>query len=295
MNQIAVCSWSLRPVSPHDLVELCRECGISAVQLWLDPLRQWQWKPDTMGGLAKQTGLSFVSGMYAPKDEDYSTLESIKATGGLRPDNTWEANSKAAEGNAIMASRLGISLVTFHAGFIPHSKDDALRSTMCQRLAHVADVMAARNIRVALETGQEDAHTLLDALAQINEALPPKARIGVNFDPANMVLYGMGDPIAALQRLMPHVLQVHIKDAVPAAKSGIWGEERPVGAGAVDWKSFFGVLREARYTGDFVIERESGDDRVADVRRAADTIRSHWPASAPGALARPAESSGARP
>jgi L-ribulose-5-phosphate 3-epimerase len=276
MPRIAVCSWSLKPTSPHDLLDKVRACGLSAVQLWLDPVRQWQWKPDTIGGLAKAQGLALVSGMFAPKDEDYSTLDSIKATGGLRPDATWDANLKAAEANAIMAARLAIPLVTFHAGFIPHNPADPARDAMIQRLRAVAETMAARNIRVALETGQEHADTLLHALDDINQPLPDKARVGVNFDPANMILYSMGDPVAALTKLLPHVLQVHIKDAVPAATRGTWGEERPVGQGAVDWPTFFATLRNAGYQGDLVIERESGDDREPDIRRARDLINKHW-------------------
>lgn len=276
MNRIAVCSWSLRPSSPESMLDLCRSCGVSAVQLWLDPIRQWQWRPDTVGSLARVHGLALVSGMFAPKDEDYSTLESIKATGGVRPDATWETNHKAAEADAIMAARFGIPLVTFHAGFIPHEPGDPARAVMTARLRQIAEAMAARNIRVALETGQEDATTLLDALQEINEGLASKSRIGVNFDPANMILYGMGDPVAALKKLIPHVLQVHIKDAVPAKAPGTWGEEKVVGQGAVDWPGFFGVLRDAGYTGDFVIEREAGDDRVADVRAARDVIEKHW-------------------
>lgn len=276
MPRIAVCSWSLRPESPEDLIQKVRSCGLSAVQLWLDPIRSWTWKPDTMGGLARASGLTLVSGMFAPKDEDYSTLESIRRTGGVRPDGTWEANQKAAEGDAIMAARFGIPLVTFHAGFIPHDTADTARGVMAQRLRQIAETMAARNVRVALETGQENAETLLQALAEVNDSLPEKARVGVNFDPANMILYGMGDPIESLRRLLPHVLQVHVKDAVPAASKDAWGEEKPVGLGAVDWPAFFGVLRDAGYRGDLVIERESGDDRQADVRRARDLIEKHW-------------------
>ncbi len=276
MNRIAVCSWSLRPSSPESMLDLCRSCGVSAVQLWLDPIRQWQWRPDSVGSLARVHGLSLVSGMFAPKDEDYSTLETIKATGGVRPDATWEANHKAADADAIMAARFGIPLVTFHAGFIPHDKADPARAVMTTRLRQIAEAMAARNIRIALETGQEDAATLLDALREINEGLEEKAEVGVNFDPANMILYGMGDPVAALKQLMPHVLQVHIKDALPTKTRGTWGEEKAVGQGAVDWAKFFGVLKDAGYTGDFVIEREAGDDRVADVRVARDVIEKHW-------------------
>lgn len=276
MPRIAVCSWSLRPESPEDLLRKVGECGLSAVQLWLDPVRSWTWKPDTVGGLARASGLSLVSGMFAPKGEDYSTLEMIKQTGGVRPDATWEANQKAVEGDAIMAARFGIPLVTFHAGFIPHNKADPGRGVMAQRLRQIAETMATRNVRVALETGQEDAQTLLAALDEVNEPLPEKARVGVNFDPANMILYGMGDPIASLKRLLPHVMQVHIKDATPATTKGAWGDEKPVGHGAVDWPAFFGVLRDAGYRGDMVIEREAGDDRVADVRRARDLIEKHW-------------------
>jgi L-ribulose-5-phosphate 3-epimerase len=276
MPRIAVCSWSLKPSSPESLLELCRSCGISAVQLWLDPIRQWQWRPDAVGSLFRAHGLTAVSGMFAPKGEDYSTLETIKATGGVRPDETWEANQKAADGVAIMAARFAIPLVTFHAGFIPHDAQDPGRAAMVQRLRHIAEIMAARNVRVALETGQEDAATLETVLAEVNQGLPGRALVGVNFDPANMILYGMGDPVASLKRLMPHVMQVHIKDADPTTKRGEWGTEKVAGQGKVDWQAFFGVLRDHGYAGDFVIEREAGDDRVADVRVARDLIEKHW-------------------
>lgn len=272
MNRIAVCSWSLLPSSVEDLLAKCRACGVRAVQLWLDPVRQWQWRPDEVGGRLRVWGVEIVSGMFGPKDEDYSTLETIKATGGLRPDATWSDNLKAADGDAIIASRLGTGLVTFHAGFLPHEAGDPERVKIIDRLRHVAEGFALRNVRVALETGQESAGTLAEVLGELNSELSLKARVGVNFDPANMILYGMGDPIESLRALMPHVVQVHIKDAVPAAKAGSWGEERRVGTGAVDWPAFFRVLREARYAGDYVIEREAGDDRVGDVAAARELI-----------------------
>lgn len=276
MNRVAVCSWSLKPASPEDLVDKCRACGVSAVQLWLDPVRQWQWRPDSVGSLCRIHGLTLLSGMFGPKDEDYSTLETIKATGGVRPDATWEANLKAAEGDAIMAARFGIPLVTFHAGFIPHQADDPARAAMAARLRQIAELMAVRNLRIALETGQEDADTLLAALAEINAPLPDRAKVGVNFDPANMILYGMGDPIASLRQLLPHILQVHIKDARKSDARGQWGTEVPVGQGEVDWPAFFRTLQSGGYQGDFVIERESGDDRVRDIAAARTVIEKHW-------------------
>lgn len=275
MNRITVCSWSLLPDSVGGLIAKCREAGVGAVQLWLDPVRQWQWRPDEVGGRLRAEGIEIVSGMFGPKGEDYSTLETIKATGGLRPDATWAENLRAADGDAIIAARLGTGLVTFHAGFLPHGAGDCERGTMIERLRQVAEVFALRNVRVALETGQERAETLAGVLDEVNSGLSARASVGVNFDPANMILYGMGDPVEALRTLMPRVVQVHIKDAVASARAGEWGEERRVGAGSVDWRAFFGVLREARYGGDYVIERESGDERASDVAAAREMIESN--------------------
>ncbi len=274
MPPLAVCSWSLRPDSPSDLVEKVRACGVGAVQLALDPLRTFAWRTEETASRLKHAGIHVLSGMMATKGEDYSTLDSIRETGGLRPDEHWEANLRAAEGCSLLAARLALPLVTFHAGFIPHEESDPERSRLVDRLRAVAEVFAARNVRIALETGQEDAETLASVLAELNEGLSSRAAVGINFDPANMLLYGMGDPVIALRRLLPHVRQIHIKDAVPAAKPGTWGEERPVGAGAVDWAAFFNTLRDSTFDGALVIEREAGEERVADVRKAADLVRS---------------------
>ena len=94
----------------------------------------------------------------------------------------------------------------------------------------------------------------------------------MNFDPANMILYDKGDPIAALRTLGPWIRAVHIKDARRTKVPGTWGEEVTVGTGEVDWRAFFATLRELNYTGDFVIEREAGSQRVADIRAARDVV-----------------------
>jgi L-ribulose-5-phosphate 3-epimerase len=94
----------------------------------------------------------------------------------------------------------------------------------------------------------------------------------VNFDPANMLLYGSGDPIEALRLLVPFVKQVHVKDATKSPKPGVWGEEVPVGTGEVNWKAFFKTLREGGFDGDLIIEREAGDNRVGDIRHAKDYL-----------------------
>jgi sugar phosphate isomerase/epimerase len=217
--------------------------------------------------LFRKNGLTVVSGMFGCVGEDYSTLDTIRVTGGIAPDATWEKNWTNIRATAALAQRLGLKLVTFHAGFLPHDEKDPNFAKLLRRLAETADVFKAANISLGLETGQETAPVLAQLLQKLK-----RPNVGVNFDPANMILYDKGDPIAALRTLGPSIRAVHIKDARRTKVPGTWGEEVTVGTGEVDWKAFFATLRELNYTGDFVVEREAGNQRVADIRTAKDVL-----------------------
>lgn len=272
-SRLAVCSWSLRPDSPADLARKVLDAGLAAVQLHLDPLREHAWDLHDTQRTLRDAAIRTFSGMMAMHGEDYATLDSIAATGGVRPDATWDLNLRAAHANAELAAALSLPLVTFHAGFVPHDPAHPERATIVRRTRAIADAFLARGVRVALETGQESADNLLSFLDQVNAGLPTHLHVGVNFDPANMILYGTGHPIHALRLLLPRVLQVHVKDARPAPRPGVWGEEVPAGAGHVDWPAFFTTLASAPGPVNFVVEREAGEQRVHDARAAADLVR----------------------
>ncbi|MEM7806960.1 MAG: sugar phosphate isomerase/epimerase family protein [Planctomycetota bacterium] len=260
-DRLAVCSWSLQPTSADDLIDKVRQTGLSRVQLHLNPLasddKAWA---DTSAKL-KDAGFEVVSGMVECVGEDYSSIAAITKTGGVVPDETWPDTRDAMLAAADVAGQMGLRLVTFHAGFVPHDTNAPIYTKVVGRLIDVADIFGKAGCEVALETGQEPADALVGLLSRLDN-------IGVNFDPANMVLYGSGDPIDALAKLLPHVKQVHLKDATPGDQPGIdWGTEVPVGDGAVDWPAFVKLLDDAGYGGDCVLEREAGDDRVGDVRK----------------------------
>ena len=265
--RLAVCSWSLSRKDLPELVVRAQRCGVTALQLALDPVRE-SWGVAETGSALSDAGIEVCSGMMEMAGEDYSTLESIRQTGGVRLDEHWQQNLAAARANAAIAEELGIQLVTFHAGFIPHEGGDPLRSQMLERLREICDVFLDRSIEVAFETGQETAETLLDALRELD-----RSGVGVNFDPANMILYGMGDPIDAVRRLASRIRQVHIKDAVPAKVEGEWGTEVVAGQGSVDWDRFLGIISALVPGVDLVIEREAGDERVLDVRTGVAMVR----------------------
>lgn len=268
IGRVGVCSWSLQATAPDDLAEKLSRAGAAGVQIALDPLRTGAWGVGATVRALEAAGVTMLSGMMATRGEDYSTLETIRVTGGLRPDEHWAENLKAAEHDARLAGELGLRIVTFHAGFLPHDRSDPERAVMMERLGKVIRVFAARGVSVGFETGQETAGTLLEALSELPGA-------AVNFDPANMILYGMGDPGEAMRKLSARIIQAHVKDALPTEVPGTWGTEVPAGMGKVDWKAFFSTVRTCERAIDLLVEREAGDDRIADIRTALALIAEH--------------------
>lgn len=261
LERLAVCSWSLQPDSAEDLFAKLAQTGISRVQIALDPIREnkdGKWS-DFAHKCAKHN-VTLVSGMFGTVGEDYSTLESIKRTGGVVPDHTWDENWRNIQVNVRLAEELGLRLVTFHAGFLPHDENDPQYRKLQDRIRKIADLFAERGITLGFETGQETAETLKAFLEKLG-----CRNVGVNFDPANMILYDKGNPIEALKILGPWLKQCHVKDARRTKVPGTWGEEVIVGTGEVDWRAFLAVLETLRFSGFLCIEREAGNQRVADI------------------------------
>jgi len=265
-RRVGVCSWSLLPGSPTELAERVRAVGVGSVQLALDPLRTVAWSTEETVQAMRSARIEIRSGMMGMAGEDYATLASIRATGGVRPDRNWEENRRVASANARLARELGLDLISFHAGFLPEERGPE-RAKLVARLREIVDRFGEHGVRAAFETGQERAATLLAFLEELDR---PTA--GVNFDPANMLLYDMDEPAEALAMLAPWVRQIHVKDARRTKQNGTWGQEVRVGTGEVDWRRFFDVLRAKQLAVDLMIEREAGDDRVGDMRAARELV-----------------------
>ncbi|NLF72351.1 MAG: sugar phosphate isomerase/epimerase [Candidatus Anammoximicrobium sp.] len=270
-DQIGVCSWSLRATGPQDLADKVKALGLKKVQLGLTPHRDdpgtWEGVQEILG----ESGIAIVSGMFSTLGEDYTTPETIRRTGGIVPDEYWEENQKLAAAAAALARQMGLKSVSTHAGFLPHERSDPNFDKLSQRVAALAQMYSEIGVPLLLESGQESADTLLVFLDEM--AARGASGLGVNFDPANLILYDMDEPIEALRKLVPHVQQVHVKDAKRPTVKGQWGEEVIVGTGLVDWVAFVRILAEADFQGDYIFEREAGDDRVGDISKGIVTLQ----------------------
>ncbi|MEI7733223.1 MAG: sugar phosphate isomerase/epimerase family protein [Verrucomicrobiota bacterium] len=257
----------MQPQSPQELIEKLAAAGIKRVLLALDPLREQPRGWSRLPALAEKHGVKLVAGMFGCVGEDYTTLESIRKTGGIVPDATWDQNWKHVQQTVKLAKKLGFKIVMFHAGFLPHEESDPNFAKLVERLRKIAGAFAKQGIQVAFETGQEPAESLSRFLVKLG-----CKNVGVNFDPANMLLYNNGDPIKAMKLLGPWIKQIHLKDANVTKQPGTWGEEVVLGTGQVKWKAFFKTLEDIGFKGNLFIEREAGTQRVEDIRTAREYV-----------------------
>ncbi len=269
-DQIGLCSWSMLPRDAGHMAAIMEQLGVKKLQLGLVPHRDDAGIVDGVPEALERVGARVVSGMFGTVGEDYTTMGTIRRTGGIVPDEHWEANQQVARNAAAKARAFGLPMVMFHAGFLPHDMESAEFRKLAERIEIVAGIFGGQGIDLIFETGQETA----DDLGAFFDHLEGRGvtNVGVNFDPANMILYDKGDPIEALRKLLPRVRSIHIKDAIRTGTPGEWGAEAVVGEGQVDWPAFVRILAEGDYSGDLHVEREWGDDRVGDARMAIDEI-----------------------
>jgi len=260
---VAVCSWSLQS-DVAGVASAMRQLGIDRVNLALKPA----FRDDGEAYLdaVRRQNWTFSATTIGFAQEDYSTLESIRATGGILPDESWPENRRIVVRAAEITAELEVRYLTMHAGFI-ESDDPARARRLRDRLLSLADEAGRRGIFLLMETGQETASSLRALLEELNHPA-----LGVNFDPANMILYGKGNPVEAVRTLGPWIKHVHIKDAVRTRQPGTWGTEVPWGDGEVGAEPFLRALREAGFSGTLAIEREGGNHRLGDIQLAAERL-----------------------
>jgi sugar phosphate isomerase/epimerase len=259
---VGVCSWSLR-TDIAGVADAMKKIGLEHVHLGI---RAAVENATVLAAIEKQDWIVSSTMIDFPQ-EDYSTLESIKITGGIAPDKYWEQNHRLFIGAAETTAKLGVKYLSMHAGFIDENNPAYIKK-FYDRIRALADVAGKKNLLLLLETGQETAQELRHFLEKLNHPA-----IGVNFDPANMILYDKGNPIEAVKTLARWVKHIHIKDAIRTKQPGTWGAEVPWGDGEVGSENFLKTLKEIKFKGVLAIEREAGDDRFGNIKLAAERLR----------------------
>lgn len=185
--------------------------------------------------------------------ENYADIPTVRQTVGYLPRGT-RAEREARTYQLIeLGAALGAENYCCHAGYIPEDPSDPDYQPLVELCRRIADYAARFGMNFALETGQEPPKVLEEFIRAVD-----RPNLKINFDPANMILYGVGDPIEALEILAPWVVSVHCKDGIwpPKDKPGALGTEKPLGQGEVGIERFIAKLKQIGYKGPLTIERE---------------------------------------
>lgn len=267
---IGVCSWSLQVKNIPELKRLMGQLGINVVQIACGDPHHASWdEGDAMPQAAVKAGFAMSGTMLGFPGEDYTTPQTIHKTGGFFDPATRPERIERFKWALDRTKALGLTDIMLHAGFIPEPGSPE-RKPFLDTLAKVSDLAKPKGVTVAFETGQETADLLRLTLDELK-----CPNLKVNFDPANMLLYDMGDPIRAVEILGPDIRSVHVKDATRPTVKGNWGEEVPLGKGQANVKQFVQTLKKVGYAGPLCIEREVGNQqqRIADIEHGIKFLR----------------------
>jgi sugar phosphate isomerase/epimerase len=184
--------------------------------------------------------------------ESYANIPTVAKTVGLVPKATRHQRIQELLEIADFARTLAVDVVGVHVGFVPHDRMSTDYRDVVAVTRMACDHLARNQQALHLETGQEPAEVLLAFLGDVE-----RGSLFINFDPANMILYGVGEPLAALRKLGAYVRTVHCKDATWSSRPGVtWGLEVPIGRGDVNFEEYLRTLAEIGYAGPLTIERE---------------------------------------
>ncbi len=187
---------------------------------------------------------------------------------GLVPEDWRAQRVQALEQAARIAADIGVASITTHCGFIPEYPGDLLYTGTVVALKQVMRTCDALGVQFWFETGQETPITLLRTIQDVGSD-----NMGINLDPANLLMYGKANPVDALDTIGPWVRGVHAKDGDYPTDGMSLGKETPLGEGKVNFPVLVPKLKGFGFAGALTIEREiSGPQQVEDIQRGIDLL-----------------------
>jgi sugar phosphate isomerase/epimerase len=260
-HDIGVCSAALEPTGAVDLINQVRKLGFEHVQLELTDLVGSDAARRALEiGHLRDSGLKFTGGRILLGGADRSSPAAQQATTGIYPDATWPERRDRIVAAGEIARELGLKALSVEPGHIPASNDPKYE-VMVGRVRELAKALTAVKLHLLLGTGPEPVHVLLQFL---NDA--GVKSLGVDFAPADMVIYGTGDPAEAVGVLGRHIKHVRLRDAQSSLHPGLrWGVEVPMGRGELDVPALLHALHGVGFTGPLCLESTAPKDRAGDL------------------------------
>ncbi|MCL5104177.1 MAG: sugar phosphate isomerase/epimerase [Armatimonadetes bacterium] len=187
---------------------------------------------------------------------------------GLVPEKYRRQRIDALKLWADFAVWIGAPAIITHCGFIPENMTDPDYPKVVAAIREVAQHCEKLGLGFWFETGQETPVVLLRTIEDVGTS-----NLGINLDPANLLMYGKGNPIDSLDVFGKYVRNIHAKDGLYPVDGSKLGKEVPIGEGLVRYPEFIAKLKRIGFTGELIIEREiSGEQQSKDIRKAVDNL-----------------------
>ncbi len=191
---------------------------------------------------------------------------------GLVPEAFRFERMKMLEKGIDFAAMIHVRDVATHVGYMPENPYDRHYQGVLTCLKALVKQCKKNQQNFLFETGQETPVTLKRAIQDI-EKDTGKGNVGINLDPANLIMYGKANPVDALEVFGEYVMGIHGKDGKYPTDGHMLGEEVPLGEGKVNYPAFVAKLKEIGYAGDITIEREiSGEEQKKDILMAKNLL-----------------------
>lgn len=254
------------------IIAYYHDIGLSAIQIarvyeeWLAPTDEAKRASDDIFTLFQKYGFSVPTMFLSYPNQDWAhPREGV----GLVPNHTRAERMVMSCRQMNWAKRYGIRHITCHVGFPPESQSEYERFIIDIR--QLARFAAANGQEFLFETGTESSASMKRILDDIGEP-----NVGINFDPANLLLYGTDVPMTFLALLWSKIRVVHCKDAVPALQGPDSARETVLGKGATNFAELLRFLLAKGFTGPLIIERElpPGPEQEKDIAEAVLYIKS---------------------
>ncbi len=269
-HEIGVMFWGNK--DPLETLRELKSLGVRCGQLGVSGEMDLEGAAAAWKRALEEENFTVYTVFCAFTGESYADIPTVKSTVGYIPQSTRAEREARTLEIGDFAAELGVAGIATHVGFVPEDDSDPDYVAVREMVRRICDHAEKRGQTFALETGQEKAEALLHFLHDVN-----RPNLGINFDPANMILYGTGDPVEALGVLGKYVISVHCKDGdwPSVEQPEALGVEKPLGEGSVDLPAFISKLKEIGYRGVLSIEREEPDEakRTVDIRKAVSLLQ----------------------
>ncbi len=249
--------------TPDEAMKKVADLGLPSCQLGWPPNSSIE-TGEALKAAADRHGITVTTLWAALPGRTVWNFTEGPITIGLVPPETRAERTEALKQAARVAAHIGVQSITTHVGFLPEDPNDEKYTGTVEALKEVAQTCLDYGVEFWFETGQETPITLLRTIQDIGTD-----NLGINLDPANLLMYGKANPVDALDIIGKWVRGVHAKDGEYPTDGRSLGKEKPMGEGRVNFPVLVPKLKSMGFRGALTIEREiSGDKQIEDIKRA---------------------------